>query len=67
MNSPSFVRARGRLEMLDGNHSELMGGVCVFAVKQKNVEAGRNGHCGQQAQHFRIVGLRDLRSAHQAA
>ena len=47
MNSPSFVRARGRLEMLDGNHSELMGGVCVFAVKQKNVEAGRNGYCGQ--------------------
>ena len=39
MNIPSHLRARRCLEMSNDNHSWLLDGTCVFAVKHKNVGA----------------------------
>jgi hypothetical protein len=52
-------------EVLNSDHSYPVDGICVFAVKQKNVEADRKGQCGQQqAHHFARMGLGDLKCAY---
>ena len=47
-------------EMPKYRKSDLLDGVDIFAVKQKDIEAGRKGQHGQYAkQHDAIIGVPD--------
>ena len=50
--------------MLNDSHSEFVDGADVFAVKEKDVETGRKGQRGQNAQqHVKSVSPDNLRCA----
>ena len=56
-----FVRAdKDDSKMPKHSKSDLFDSVAIFAVKQKNIEAGRKGQHGQNAkQHDGIIGVPD--------
>jgi hypothetical protein len=57
-----LVRDRTKMdsEMPKYRKSDLFDGVDIFAVKQKDIEAGRKGQHGQYAkQHDAIIGVPD--------
>jgi len=57
------LAAASRSEASNDGDSDFIDGADVFAVKQDDVEAGRKGQRGQNAQHMAIVSPRDLRCA----